>query len=100
MPESAEGLEARLLRIGTSPSENVRLWHDGEGHLPGFAELAIISRGEDGTIHLALRFDAHPEERTDALGRQILQWAAERARAIGREREANPTIVSSLHLAD
>ncbi len=64
---------------------DLRLWEDAGGRLVGFGQLRIPT--DDGTpTDGRLYFRVHPEARTGNLANDIVAWASERVRDVGRGR--------------
>jgi mycothiol synthase len=84
-----EGTTVNQLRVEFADpwldvARNVRLWEDGNGALIGFGQLWTPSTAD--TLQGRIVYLAHPDYREGDLELQIMSWAEERLRDVGRER--------------
>jgi mycothiol synthase len=81
---SPDELRMHLTEPGVDAARDVRLWMADDGALVAFAHLLL--RPDDEIIDGYLRFDWHPDWRTDALADAILAWATARLREVAADR--------------
>jgi mycothiol synthase len=79
-------------------ARDVRMWEDEAGRLVGLG-IAWIAKEDDenGEVDSHLFFRVHPDARNTGLETQIIDWASERVREVGRERGKKAHLRSGLH---
>ena len=66
-------------------ARDLRLWEDADGQLVGFGQIWLPPAGEQ-TLDAGLYWRVHPAARHGGVEDEILDWGAERAREVARER--------------
>lgn len=90
---SIEELRSEFSSPGVDVERDLRLWYASNDALVGFGQLWIPSEGEvtDGFLW----FKVHPEQRDGGIEDEIILWAEERLREVGRTRGTRIELRSS-----
>lgn len=80
-----EDLKSNLDHPRLDREHDLRLWEDGDRHLIAYAELWIDAELKS-PLEANLAFQIHPHARHSDVPAQLLGWAEDRMRQIGRDR--------------
>jgi mycothiol synthase len=78
----------------TNDQEDLMMWENDDQQLIGFGQMWIEEPTEDNTADGRLWFIVHPIARGGDIESQIIAWAEDRLRIVGKERQAQPKLFS------
>ncbi len=79
---------------------DIRLWTDAAGHIVGQGILRIAPPNADDPEQVVdgqLGFRVHPDARSAGMEAEIVEWAEDRVRAVGQERQQPAHLHTRLH---
>lgn len=85
---SVDDLRLEFTAPHLDQARDLRLWEDAQGQLTGFGQLQMRAAGQDShqEIDGFLYFCVHPDARGSDVESDIIAWASERLREVGRAR--------------
>ena len=84
---SIDQLRLSINNPAVDRERDIKLWEDAEGKLIGFGELSIAEPIANNPVEGTLWIIVHPIARDGVLDAQIITWAEDRMREIGKERQ-------------
>src|SRR6478672_204568 len=90
MPTSVDDLRLDLSFPSVDRQRDLRLWEDSGGKLVAVGRIWVDSNPESGEGRLG--FHIRPDTRNQGIEDEMLNWAEERMREVGRERGKSPAL--------
>ncbi|MFL5733289.1 MAG: GNAT family N-acetyltransferase [Chloroflexia bacterium] len=78
---------------------DIRVWQDAGGRVVGLGRLRVAEEPEEGKVDTYLYFRVHPDVRDTGLDNEVIEWAGDVARQMGRERKMPAFVRSGLHVS-
>jgi mycothiol synthase len=83
---SVENLRIEFSDPDLDKARDLRIWEDENGNIVGFGEAWLRKSEEDGMLDSSLYNRVHPDYRNIGIEDTIMEWAVERSREAGQER--------------